>query len=131
MEKDIWADFDVIYAYTRAQALEDGELVDVSEKAKEAGITCAVAVTSALWGDINIIPAQSGQDVAGRLWDILYMFTRAAKESKSNTIVYTLIMPVKPAYNAEDEEGLYRVKAVIGPGDKGEPVITLMRPDED
>ena len=31
---------DVIYSYTRAQALADGVLVDVSERAKRAGIKC-------------------------------------------------------------------------------------------
>jgi hypothetical protein len=35
--KGFWDDAEVIYAYTRAQALEDGVLVDVSEMAKEAG----------------------------------------------------------------------------------------------
>jgi hypothetical protein len=29
--KGLWDDAEVIYAYTRAQALEDGVLVDVSE----------------------------------------------------------------------------------------------------
>jgi hypothetical protein len=36
--KGLWDDAKVISTYTRAQALEDGVLVDVSEMAKEAGI---------------------------------------------------------------------------------------------
>lgn len=39
----------IIYAYTRAQALEDGFLVDVSETAKEAGFKVPVVVTCAVW----------------------------------------------------------------------------------
>ena len=34
----------VIYAYTRAQAIEDGVLADVTETAKEAGFKLPVAV---------------------------------------------------------------------------------------
>ena len=40
---------DVIYQYTRAQAIEDGVLIDVSETAREAGITFPTAVTAAVW----------------------------------------------------------------------------------
>jgi uncharacterized protein YunC (DUF1805 family) len=39
---------EVIHAYTRAQAIEDGTLVDVTETAKEAGIKYPTAVTEAL-----------------------------------------------------------------------------------
>jgi len=35
--KGLWDDAEVIYAYTRAQALEDGVLVDVSGMASEPG----------------------------------------------------------------------------------------------
>src|ERR1019366_7436165 len=37
---------DVIYSYTRKQAIEDGVLVDITEMAKEAGIKYPVAITS-------------------------------------------------------------------------------------
>jgi len=35
----------VIYSYTRAQAIEDGMFVDVTETAKEAGFKYPVAIT--------------------------------------------------------------------------------------
>ena len=38
----------VIYTYTRAQAIEDGVLVDVSTLAAEAGIRYPTAVTRGL-----------------------------------------------------------------------------------
>ncbi|BBL79291.1 hypothetical protein RxyAA322_11450 [Rubrobacter xylanophilus] len=38
--------------------------------------------------------------------------------------VYTLIMPVGDGNN-------YRARCHIGPGDEGEPVVTITRPDED
>ncbi len=40
-----------ISIYTRAQALDDGFLVDVSELAKEAGFRFPVALTRAAWAD--------------------------------------------------------------------------------
>lgn len=42
---------EAISTYTRAQAIEDGVLVDVSEIAKEAGFKFPVAVTRAAWAD--------------------------------------------------------------------------------
>lgn len=44
-------DAPVIHAYTRAQAIADGVLVDISETAKEAGFRYPVACTSAVWSD--------------------------------------------------------------------------------
>jgi hypothetical protein len=33
--------------------------------------------------------------------------------------------------NREDTPALVRLRAVCGPGDRGEPVLTVMLPDED
>jgi hypothetical protein len=120
-------DFDVIDAYSRAQALEDGVLVDVSARAREAGFVYPVALTAALWADIRAIPpGQEGfQDVAGRLWDVLWMARMAIKRSPHGSgLLYQLIMPVG---NFTE----YTVQLVCGPGDHQEPVITLMREHED
>ena len=38
-----------ISAYTRAQAIDDGILVDVSDTAREAGFNIPVAVTRTVW----------------------------------------------------------------------------------
>jgi hypothetical protein len=96
--------------------------------AREAGFKFPVAVTAALWGDIEAIPEsyQGLQDVEGRLWDVLWMARVAIQQSKEDgsELQYRLIMHV-------GEEQYYTVKIVVGPGDAGEPVITLMRPDED
>ena len=115
---------DIISVYTRAQALEDGELVDVSTTAREAGFRFPVAVSRALWADIERIPASScWQDVDGRLWDVLWMGARAARRATGDRLLYHLIMHVGRQSN-------YMVKMIIGPGDHGEPVITLMLPSE-
>ena len=45
-----------IIFYTRADAIADGVLNDVSEIAKEAGIRYPVAMTSAAWSECVEVP---------------------------------------------------------------------------
>lgn len=123
---DFWTEDDLISVYTRAQALEDGALIDVSADAKQL-FKIPVAVTAAIWSDINAIPPRfkGAQDVAGRLWDVLWMGQRAAVvNSAQSTLTYKLIMHI-------GRQTYYTVKMVVGPGDMGKPVITIMRPEED
>ncbi len=118
----------LIYAYTRAQALEDGVLVDVSEMAREAGFVWPVALTAAVWATVEDIPRRyrAWQTVEGRLWDALWMAYCAIRsaEHSGTELCYTLLM----------DHGRHRyltLKLVTGPGDHGEPVVTIMLPDED
>lgn len=121
---------DVIFRYTRAQAIEDGVLVDVTERARECGFKCAVAVTANLWADV-IVPDEkaksAGQSESGRLWDLLWMlYVRIVSSPVSTELLF---------YTVLVHDGLrqrqVQVKAVCGPGDEGELTITVMRPDED
>ena len=129
--KGFWSDAEVIYAYTRAQAIEDGVLVDVSEMAKEAGIKFPVALTATVYGQYVEVPdGVIAQDVAGRLWDILWMFRCAARRSQGDTLQFKLYVR---NHNRErlDRRDLVTLKAICGRGDNGEPVITVMLSDED
>ena len=54
----------VIYAYTRAQAIADGVLVDVSKLAREAGFKIPVAVTAGVWAECVAVP--EGCHLSGR-----------------------------------------------------------------
>ena len=65
----------VISVYTRAQAIADGILVDVSETAREAGFKIPVALTRTVWERIVALPEgyRGFQDERGRLWDVLSM----------------------------------------------------------
>lgn len=121
---------DVISLYTREQGIADGVLVDVSEVAREAGFKWPVALTQALWADIVGIPPEfAHEDTAGRLWDVLWMAYIAVQRSRGQRshIEYELVLHTGDNGRA----GRYRVKMVAGPGDDGEPVLTLMRPEED
>ncbi len=127
--KGFWDDADVIYAYTRAQALEDGVLVDASEMAKEAGIKFPVALTSAVYGKyVEVADGVTAQDERGRLWDILWMFRFAAAKFNGSTLLFKLHVRND---NRDCIPPLVTLKAVCGPGDTPEPVITIMLPDED
>lgn len=120
----------VVYSYTREQAIKDGVLVDVSEIGKEAGIKYPVAVTSAVWNECVEVPAgmeAEGQSIDGRLWDVLFMFSYAARRHNGGPeLLYRLGVRNQPGHTAT-----VTLKAVIGPGDNGEPVITIMLPNED
>ena len=48
-----------IHVYTRAQAIADGVLVDVSDTARDAGFRVPVALTSAVWADCLDSSAQT------------------------------------------------------------------------
>ena len=127
--KGFWDHAEVIYAYTRAQALEDGVLVDVSEIAKEAGIKFPVALTSAVHCKYVEVPAGViGQDETGRLWDILWVFRFAAAKFNGSTLLFKVHVRND---NRDCMPPLVTLKAVCGPGDTPEPVITIMLPDED
>ncbi len=122
-------DLEVIYSYTRAEAIADGVLVDVTETAVEAGIKYPVALTSALWHGYIVPDLRSrkwGQSEAGRLWDVLWMFRVAARNSSTDLMYFRLYFIMK-----EQQKRLVTLKAVIGPGDTPEPVITIMLPHED
>jgi uncharacterized protein DUF6573 len=116
---------EVIYAYTRAQALADGVLVDVTQMAKEAGLVHPTVITQALWHDLNTIPQGfSYESFDGRLWDVLWMSRLAAgkpdNQSKSR-ITYEVIRHTRN----KPFEQLIELVMDCGPGDNAEPVLTI------
>jgi hypothetical protein len=129
--KGFWDDAEVISSYSRAQAIEDGVLVDVSTVAKEAGIKFPVAMTATVWGQYVEVPEGVGcQDESGRLWDIVWMFRCAAAKFDGDTLLFKLYVR---NHNRErlTRQDLVTLKAICGPGDNGEPVVTIMTPEED
>src|SRR5580765_1177077 len=73
----------IIYSYTRSQAIADGFQIEVSKVAREAGITYPVFLTRAVYDNYVAVPAGvTGQDEAGRLWDVVWMTRFAIIRSK-------------------------------------------------
>lgn len=132
----------VIYAYTRAQAIADGVLVDVSETAKQAGFKLPAAITAALNDRLTPTRADQalGQDYDGRLWDVLWLaaFTiKLADPSTSlragpgtDTVNCTFVLQEAKAGNGQAQNTDLRLRAVYGPGDEGEPVATIGFPED-
>jgi hypothetical protein len=122
---------DLIHRYTRADALRDGVLIDVSATAWEAGFKCPVALTAAAWVKCVAVPsAVQCQEEAGRLWDVLTMLRLAARGQGDGAQEVRFGVHVRND-NRDRSPPLVRLKAVCGPGDEGEPVLTVMMPDED
>jgi len=124
----------LIYVYTRAQALADGVLVDVSETAKEAGFRLPVAITAALQARLEpaIADRDIGQDYDGRLWDVLWLaaFTIKLADHCVDTVNFTVVMQKAEAQSGQPQNTDLRLRAVCGPGDEGEPVVTIGFPED-
>jgi type I restriction enzyme R subunit len=73
----------------------------------------------------------AGQDEAGRLWDILWMFRMAARRAQGDTLFFELYVRNSNDRSDFDERNKVVLKAVCGPGDDCEPVVTIMLPEED
>ncbi len=124
---------EIIYGYSRAQAIEDGTLVDVSTTAKEAGFNCPVALTATAWADCvawNDIDSQrkTYQDESGRLWDVLWLARQAAQRAQSDHLQFELYRIPREGRGITSRRT--RLEMSIGPGDTGEAVITVMLPGE-
>lgn len=124
----------VVYGYSRAQAVADGLLVDVSVMAKEAGFSVPVALTSAAWSDCvewcdRDSIRQTHQDEAGRLWDVLWLARLAARRAQGGTVAFALYRVPRGGKGRMPRK--VTMHMLIGPGDVAEPVITVMMPGED
>ncbi|SKA71209.1 hypothetical protein SAMN02745704_00096 [Paucidesulfovibrio gracilis DSM 16080] len=72
-------DFDLVYAYTRTQAIADGVLIPISEE--ESGLKIPAVVSSNLFHHYIEPPEKlvgEGQSTTGRLHDTIMMFKAAA-----------------------------------------------------
>ncbi len=117
----------IVFAYSRAQAIEDGVLIDAGEMAKEAGFRYSVALTAAAWGLCVAVPeACPWQDERGRLWDVLNVLRVSSRNRSSSEVEFSVLVQ-----NDAAGPQLVTLQAVCGPGDDLEPVITVMLPGED
>ena len=129
-----FADAPVIFSYTRKQAIEDGVLVDMTAWAKETGFRIPVACTATIWHQYVVPPKDTrelGQSERGRGHDLLWMLYNAIRASKrhgeaDDRLLYKVIFLQTP-----HRQETVTLKAICGPGDNGEPVITITCPDED
>jgi len=126
----------VISTYTRADALSDGVLIEAGPMAQEASFKVPVALTIAAWNDcVAWTDADSDQQVcqdqSGRLWDVLMMALYGIRSAINpvNPLLFQLYRVPRDGESTNARE--VTLKLIIGPGDQGEPVITIMLPNED
>ena len=122
---------EVIYSYTRAQAVADGVQVDVSKVAAEAGIRFPVFLTRTVFDSFVTVPeGVTGQDEAGRLWDVVWMTRFGIIRRPPGCIRIPVALYVR---NDNRRAKLVKLIAQCGPldMDDAQPAITVMLPDED
>ena len=111
---------ELIYAYSRAQALEDGVLVNISERARRAGIRYPTACTAAVWALIGTVPESCSAEESVRLAEVLAALLAAIRRGGTR---------------GTDRVDFHALGAALwahcGPGDTAAPCITIMREGED
>jgi len=144
---DFWGE--PIHAYTRAQAISDGVLVDLTSATddqgrllcQQAGFKVPVAITCTAWakvieaggawkphGDGELLQLRGGQSLTGRLWDVLWMLRTACGQANNDDRVHFQVLV--DVNGDGDHEGVH-LWALCGPGDDAKPVITIMLEGED
>jgi hypothetical protein len=125
-----FSDDPIIFSYTRADALADGVLIDLSPVAQTYGFKLPLAISDALYHGYAMPPEGllgQGQSPEGRLHDLLTLAMMAARKSLGEDRVYFdvafLMKPGKP-------RALVRVVLHVGSGDRGEAVLTLCLPED-
>ena len=122
----LWEGAEVIYAYTRDQAIDDGVLVDLSGLFPNDNrvFKHPVACTSAVWSLIEDAYEKSWQEHGATVWDICFMaVNHQIKKIDPSTVLFKVGIPLGGKEHT--------LKIVCGSGDDGEPVLTIMLPDED
>ena len=124
-------DFQIIHTYSRRQAIKDRMLFDISNTAKEYGFKIPVAITRNLlyrYIDPSEACEKIGQSLSGRLIDVLTVLYFEARRTKGDRLTF------KVAFVMDAETGRSEtvdLLAVVGPGDEGEPVLTIMLPEDE
>ena len=115
----------VISSYTRQQAIEDGFLVDVTMQAAEVGFSVHTVLTVNAWCEaVKCTPKQveAGQSERGRLHDVLFLARICvARIPEGDRVEFDVLVSGRTVH----------LICHIGPGDEGEPVITIMLPSDD
>lgn len=122
-----------IHTYTREQAFDDGVLIDLSYEESDTAPVCRqhyrhpIACTAAVFQIMQkaVENPRYCNDYAGILHDMLFMSKAMARKLDESTVIFRCIIVGAGRSKYHD------FKLQVGPGDQGEPVITIMLPRED
>jgi hypothetical protein len=95
------------------------------------------------WTDDDTKRTHVPQDTTGRLWDVLWMAGRAGHQTTRDSFATFQVLRIPramaPALMVRLEDGeldeaedprIARLLIQCGPGDNGEPVMTIMQPNQ-
>lgn len=118
-------EWEVIHTYSRAEAIRDGVLVDLTALFPDdtSRLKYPVACTAAVWNLIERVCERTGEDPGGYVWNLCFMAIHAGKTVHPTTRIFKCSIPCPGRQHA--------FKIVCGPGDDLEPVFTIMFPNED
>jgi hypothetical protein len=119
----MFGEADVIFSYSRADAIRDRVLIDVSSRAKSLGYRIPVALTAGLHEALTA-GANDEAEISARL-DLLLITLHDSivrNSGAGDRLDFTVKTPSLAPLSAW---------ALCGPGDTPDPVLTVMLPHED
>lgn len=124
---------EIIHTHSRAQALADGDLIDVSNVARKYGFIYPMAVTKTVWEGFvepDLTAERYGETAVARLEDLLVVLADRARRIEGSEVLFTV------SATSEGRIEDHNFKAIIGPGDNvtstdADPVFTVMYPIEE
>lgn len=122
-----------IHSYSRAEAIEDGVLIDLSYAESDTAPVCRqhykfpIACTAAVFGIMQkaVENPRYCQDYAGILHDMLFMSRAMSRKLDDSTVIFRCIV------QGAGRSKYHDFKLMVHGGDQGEPVITISLPRED
>lgn len=130
-DNGIFATSNVLFEYTRAQAISDGVLVDLSTSfpSDTRMFKWNLCCTESVWALIENTAKTEDLDCPDvYVWDLAFMAFNAIRtqgNTGSEHLFFKITLPL--CENGTE----HRLKLVCGPGDAGEPVLTIMLINED
>ena len=116
---------EIIFSYTRKQAIEDGTLVPVNQSLMyQAGFKYPTVITQGLHGTMEEADKGGWASYQGMLWDVLNgmkFATILMKNKKTDRVHFTIRIGTRA-------HALY---SVCHPDDEGKPCLTIMLEGED
>ena len=121
--------------YSRAQAIEDGRLMDVSSLARQVGFKDAVALTHHVYDHCLGVDSTGAKELEDRHLRLLNLLLsavwamRAQSHRRLRKIAFTVLWV--PPGGCEHDARSAELQIIAGPGDRGETVLTILSVDED
>ena len=111
---------EVISVYTRAQAHEDGILIDVNDTDAGRLFKFPTSITVALHSALSIGAGSDAATYGARLWDVMFMAQVEAKRGGGSDVFFKVKVG----------RSVLALRGNCGPGDDAAPVMTFGFPED-